>query len=596
MSKPRRNTKGRAAADRAAGAPAGTGRPTAGPRRRARGRAADRAACGGSASRRDWPAMPADADALHAWIARELGVNVPRSALIPGHDAPFDYLVHVMFEGEGSTRCPHARTASRGGGPDGACAGGESAAGAASAGSAGGAAAAAASGARDCIVWANRGGGKTFLGAVATVLDLVFKPEIEVRILGGSLEQSKRMHGHLRRLLERPGLAWMVSGRLTERRVRLRNGSSAEVLAQSHTSVRGTRVQRLRCDEVELFDPEVWEAAQLATRSKDCGGILVRGSVECLSTMHLPHGLMFRLVRESRGGESGSPPDGEAAAVGGARRRRVFRWGVVDVLGACGDEHLCERPGADGTSARCALWDECRGRAKTRGEGSAGHVSVADALAMKARVSQATWQTEMLCRRPRRTDAVLPEFSAATHVVADVPEHRAGWRWVGGMDFGFRAPAVVLWGAADPEGVLRIVDERVVAEATLGEHVRAIMEAPWPRLEWIGVDPAGSARNEQTGSSAIGVLKAAGLSVKQRRLALADGLGLVRARLRPASGPPRLFVHARCARLIESLERYHYAPDGREPEKDGHDHAVDALRYLVQNLDRPHRTVRGCYV
>ena len=43
--------------------------------------------------------------------------------------------------------------------------------------------------------------------------------------------------------------------------------SPAGVLAQSQRSVRGLRVQKLRCDEVELFDPAVWEAAQLTTRS-----------------------------------------------------------------------------------------------------------------------------------------------------------------------------------------------------------------------------------------------------------------------------------------------------------------------------------------
>jgi hypothetical protein len=35
----------------------------------------------------------------------------------------------------------------------------------------------------------------------------------------------------------------MLDGRITERRVKLTNGSVAEVLAQSETSVRGTRVQ-----------------------------------------------------------------------------------------------------------------------------------------------------------------------------------------------------------------------------------------------------------------------------------------------------------------------------------------------------------------
>jgi hypothetical protein len=94
-------------------------------------------------------------------------------------------------------------------------------------------------------------------------------------------------------------------------------------------------------------------------------------------------------------------------------------------------------------------------------------------------------------------------------------------------------------------------------------------------------------------------MRQAGLTVKTRRMGVVDGLALVRARLAPADGNgPRLFVHQRCEKLIESLERYHYPEDDPESDspvkRDGFDHAVDALRYMIQNLDKPHKTgVRG---
>lgn len=498
---------------------------------------------------------PASADELHAWLAAEVGVEVPRAALIGGHAAPFDYVTHAFFEpGQGG------RT----------------------------------NGTSDCVVWANRGGGKTFLGAVATMLDLVFKPGIEVRILGGSMEQSARMHAHLRRLFKAPTLAEMIEGRVTDRRLALSNGSSVELLAQSQASVRGTRVQKLRCDEVELFHPEVWEAAQLTTRSKRCGGVMVRGAIECLSTMHRPHGLMHTLVGEARAG-----------------RRRLFRWGVLDVLAACGDEHRCE---GDGEKPGCVLFPECGGRAKHRpgnAEGAAlGFVSVDDAARMKGRVSVATWESEMLSLSPRRTDLVLPEFDARRHVVESLPwEGDSSWpvrlTWVGGMDFGFRAPTVVLWGAVEERedggvGRLWIVGERAEAGVVLAEHVSGIKASPWPVPEWLGVDPAGRAVNDQTGRSAVSVMRAEGLTVRTKRVRVSEGLGLIRARLRPADGSgPRLLIHRRCATLIKCLETYHYPEDdleSTEPVKDGADHAVDALRYLVQNLDRPERVSWGRYV
>jgi hypothetical protein len=368
-----------------------------------------------------------------------------------------------------------------------------------------------------------------------------------------------------------------------------------EVLAQSQASVRGTRVQKLRCDEVDLFDPEVWEAAQLTTRSARCGGVDVRGSVECLSTMHVPFGVMHRLVEEARGGA-----------------RALFRWGVADVLAACGPEHACGagEGGASpialprlATRGPCPLWEECRGRAKREGR-EPGHVEVRDALIAKARVSRAVWESEMLCRIPRRGDAVLPEFDPARHVLDD--DATPGGAWVAGMDFGIRSPAVVLLACVEPGGVVRVLEERVEAGQVLDAHVQAIREGlardgrpAWPQPLWIGIDPAGLARNEQTGVSAAGVLRRAGYRVRAARLPVLRGVALLRAMLAPASGPPTLFVHRRCRRLIESMARYRYPPDRPEcPEPvkgEGWDHAVDALRYLVQNLTR--EEARGaCYL
>jgi len=498
---------------------------------------------------------PRTPDELHAWLHETIGLTTPRSALITTHDTPFDYLAHTFFE---------------------------------------------TGGVRDCVVWANRGGGKTFLGAVATMLDLVFKPGIEVRILGGSMDQSRRMHAHLRRLFDprtSEVLAGMVRGRVGERRLVLNNGSEVELLAQSHTSVRGTRVQKLRCDEVDLFHPDVWEAAQLVTRSKQCGQTHVAGAVECLSTMHRPFGVMHKLVAEARGGS-----------------RRLLRWGVVDVLAHCPGERACSTLGPEAESATvdaidpslaCPLWRECRGRAKRRVPEKAGHISIDDAVSMKRRVSQATWEAEMLCLRPRRTDAVLPEFDPGVHVLPEAGESGVGDGadlWVGGMDFGFRAPTVVLLARVDASGVLVIEHERCEEGVVLDAHIGAIragLGAGAPVPAWIGVDPAGACANDQTGESNVAALRRAGFKVCTRAMTIQAGLSLVRARLRPASGPVTLFVRARCRRLIESLEKYHYPPENPQslaPVKDGSDHCVDALRYLVQNLDRPVRTVHANYL
>lgn len=427
--------------------------------------------------------------------------------------------------------------------------------------------------ARDGVVWACRGGGKTMLGAIATVADLVFNDGIQVRILAGSLEQGSRMHEHLRRAFTRPELAPLVRGRITERRIELRNGSRVELLAQSQASVRGTRVHRLRCDEVELFDEEVWEAAQLVTRSETLKTGLVRGSIDALSTMHMPFGLMRRIV--------GSCAEG---------KRTLFKWGIAEVLAPC----ACEAH----QRVVCAVGEECAMRGA--GDGVAGHVSIEDASRQKGRVSREVWESEMLCLRPTRRETVFPEFDESVHVVDALPDGvDASGVWLAGMDFGFRT-SVLLWAVHDPRrDRLFIVDERVAHNGLLRDHIEAMRSGAWPVPRWLGVDPAGRATSDQSGRSNVELLRASGFRPGWRSAPTRTGLEMVRARLRPAIGEPRLFVLRRCKGLIEALRSYHFDPKDQwrqMPIKDGHDHAADALRYLVVCLDLGFETSVGSYV
>lgn len=486
-----------------------------------------------------WSIAPESEDDLHAWLIEHLSILTVREPVVDGHSAPFEYLCHAFFE----DRSP-----------------------------------------RDCVVWANRGGGKTFYAAVATLLDMVFKDGIEIRILGGSLEQSKRMHAHLRDLFSVEPFDQLVEGRITERRIRLTNGSSVELLAQSQTSVRGTRVQKLRCDELELFDREVWEAAQLTTREMRSGNGRVRGSIECFSTMHVPYGLMHELIEQS--GDEKTP-------------RRVFKWGVIDVLEACDEKHACLSE-----QGPCPLIAECAGIAKSRRPSPAspgevpGHIGIDDAIALKQRVGDETWKAEMLCLRPQRSDCVLPEFDDGTHVVSTIPETVRAGLCVAGMDFGIRSPTVVLFAHVDTHGALWVVGEHVQSDTALDEHIRVI-QSRRPAPSWIGVDPAGRQRGFQTGISDVQAMRRAGLSVKDRRLGLHEGLKLIRTRLKPASAEVRLYIHASCGRLIDSMRKYHYPKDQPftdAPEKDGHDHCVDALRYLIQNLDKGYTSSEERYI
>ena len=469
-------------------------------------------------------APPRSAEQVRGWVRGSLGFSVPSRALIRGHHAPLDYLAHAFLEAERA----------RG----------------------------------DCIVWANRGGGKTQLGAIATLLDLVFKPGVQVRILAGSFEQSSKMFRYLKDLLQRESLARMVAGNITGRFVELRNGSRVEVLSQSEASVRGQRIHKLRCDEVELFDDEIWSAAQMTTRSETIGG-QAHGAVEAISTMHRPFGLMQRLLDESAH-ES---------------KRVSFKWNVIDVLERCPPERAC---------GSCPLWSDCGGRAR-RAE---GFVRIDDAIAQMERTSIDTWKSEMLCERPSVRDLVYPEFDESVHLrEMDAPPDDERFHWLGGMDFGYRSPTVLLWAVHDVErDELSVIDEQIASERTAGEHIAMAESRPWPHPRWVGADPAGHARSEHTGDSTITLWKRAGWRIRTARTTIEAGVEAVRARIRAADGGVRLFIHPRCEGLIRALRSYHFDPErveNREPVKDGPDHACDALRYLIVNLDWKSGAVRA---
>jgi len=555
---------------------------------------------------------PATPRQLHQWLRFVLDINIPTEPLLPNHAAPFDYIKHTFFE------APHINhttdnTDNQPRPP------------------------------ADCVVWANRGGGKTFLGALATALDLIFKPTIEVRILAGSLEQARRMHDHLRKLFDHPATAPLLASPITDRRIRLRSGSRAELLAQSEASVRGTRVQKLRCDEVELFDPDVWQAAQLTTISANIQGPwgnTVRGAVEALSTMHRPHGLMHQIIQQSIQSTqhtshhqhqhqhkhttptprelvpwveqpstvnhlhplrtSNNPQHSNPISPYGnvpfdnanQSPRAVFRWGLIDVLERCPPSRSCES---------CTLYNDCRGLAKHRSPHAPGHLSIDDAIRMKSRVAQQTWESEMLCLRPSRRDAVLPEFDASLHIIDHDPPSSARDKllWLAGMDFGFRAPTAIVIAAINDAGTIHILDEITATERTLEQNLAELNAKHWPAPAWIGIDPAGRQRNDQTGYSNAAAMRKAGIETRSRPMRLHPGLELLRARLKPAdNSPPTLFIHKRCTNLIKAIEQYHYPPDkpeSLEPVKDGADHHVDALRYLVTNLDKPYKTTLTHY-
>jgi len=408
----------------------------------------------------------------------------------------------------------------------------------------------------DAIVWANRGGGKTMMAAIATLLDVVFKPGCQSRILGGSLEQSKRMYKYFVDFVH-CGYEGQLAEPARSGRCSFENGSGVHILSQSDKSVRGEHVQKLRCDEAELFDEGVFEAAKFITKST----AKITAGMEILSTMHRPYGLMQRIITDAK--ENGTA---------------IFKWCLWEVIEKCRDR----------SCGQCKLSGYCRGRAKE----SAGYLRIDDCISQMRRSSRAAFETEMLCQRPSLDNAVFAEFDPAVHVKE--VEYNEGLATYRAMDFGFVNPFVCLWIQVDDEGCAYVIDEYVRAKATIGVHARYILEhTPCAERAVAGTfcDPAGAARNDVTGTSPVKELRAAGMKVRYKKSSVLSGIELVRRAIRSCDGVVSLVISPRCDRLIESLRCYHYPEASRRggpsemPQKDGvHDHPIDALRYFFVGI------------
>ena len=233
---------------------------------------------------------PGTKEDLWNYVKVFLGIEVPAERMCPEHDAPLDYLWHAY-----NTDFVSSRNG-------------------------------------DCIVWANRSGGKTELAAISTLLDCVFKPGCDVRILGGSLEQSGRMYEYLTDFTHR-GFEGFLNGPVRKERCEFVNGSTVQVLPQSSRSVRGSHIHKLRCDEVELFDEQVFAGAKFITQSTGS----LTAAMEMISTMHRPYGLMQRLINQA-----------------GRNRTPVFKWCIWETVERC----------VGRSCSRCRLWSDCGGKAR----------------------------------------------------------------------------------------------------------------------------------------------------------------------------------------------------------------------------------------
>lgn len=179
---------------------------------------------------------PSNDDELHAWVKINLGVDVPRVAVCPDHQAPFKFLADVYFERVGSA-----------------------------------------------LALANRGGAKTFIVAILHYINSTYKSGCESLSFGATLGQGNRCYANIESWCyirdaktgrKTDKIQPFIDGEPKKGETKWKTGSKVEVVAGTETAVNGPHPQKSHADEIELMDDGTWTESRGMAVAKAASGPL----------------------------------------------------------------------------------------------------------------------------------------------------------------------------------------------------------------------------------------------------------------------------------------------------------------------------------
>lgn len=206
---------------------------------------------------------------------------------------------------------------------------------------------------------------------------------------------------------------------------------------------------------------------------------------------------------------------------------------------------------------------------------------------------------------------VYDTFRHDTHVIVpfQIPPE---WPRIVGMDHGYRNPSAVVWGAIDYDGNIYVYREFYQTEWLIeevcngkkvgGQNLPGIVQLTGKeKIEYAKIDPSTRARRAATGLSDFDIYRdnlPGGFPLQLANNDVAPGIDRVKSFLKvnPRTGKPRLYVFNTCINLIDEIAKYRYQTlashqQGKHAEKEEpvkmHDHALDALRYLIMGQPEP---------
>lgn len=194
---------------------------------------------------------------------------------------------------------------------------------------------------------------------------------------------------------------------------------------------------------------------------------------------------------------------------------------------------------------------------------------------------------EYFCSFETMAGLVYPEFESA--LVDPVPlESLRIQRWFAGVDFGFHNPSAVIYAGQDFDDTLWIFDEIYGSRMTDDDLIVKVRTKE--RDHGLKTKIEGYFCDSEAAGS-IEKMRRADLPARKAIKKIDLGIRAVAARIRTG----RLKVFRSCTNVIREagLYRYHTEEEQKVPTDNPvkeHDHAMDAMRYLVAGVDRPRDT------
>jgi hypothetical protein len=401
------------------------------------------------------------------------------------------------------------------------------------------------------LVHGPRGGGKSYLAALATHVNSMRHDRHGASILGGSLAQSEQVYGALSDF-EAARRDSSPFESFTRTRATYITGSEVSILAASRTSVRGPHVPTLILDEVDEIDPEIRESAT--------GMCMERRGVSpmlcMLSTWHRVDGPMGELLKRAEHGEYPS-----------------YTFCAFDVLERCPESRSGRFVGGEACYEHCPAcpirkW--CHAERDRNGDVplaklSAGHYTIRSLITQAKALSERAFEADMLCRGPRADGAWFTTFSDANIDVSAeydprLPVHLA-------IDNGMFVGAVFfqVQHLGDRHRVTVFDDylaENPGAEVSAHAILARLGARRGTRLR-VSTDSAGGARNP-IGPTVLNIYQQVGLRGDRGlecwpKASVVDTLATVEALVCSADGTRSLFIHPDCRHLIAAMKGYRRA-------------------------------------